>query len=243
MPRHSLNNVSFALLSLCVLLCAPTAATAAAPDTAAKAIPWDQLGAKARADYQGEGLRVTPPAEEGRLHCVFQRLDGEATRQGLWLTSTVTNQAKDRFRVRAAAVGRSGDLYIGGGFSGVGDAIVNSVAKGNGNSWSPLGSGMNNSASGLAVSGSDLYAGGWFTTAGGKVSGCVAKAIAISGDWLRLQQRVPAPHTNRLNYSAYGLEMHYFEEGPTPHPGPLRCGRGEGESSAAKGAISSRTWY
>ena len=41
-----------------------------------------------------------------RLHCVFQRLDGEATPEGLWLTSTVTNTVSDRFRVTATAVGR-----------------------------------------------------------------------------------------------------------------------------------------
>ncbi len=39
-----------------------------------------------------------------RLRCVFQRLEGEATLDGLWLRSTATNAAKDRFRVRAVAV-------------------------------------------------------------------------------------------------------------------------------------------
>src|SRR5438105_154384 len=44
--------------------------------------------------------------------------------------------------------------------------------------WSALGSGVNGYGyvSALAVSGSDLYAGGSFTTAGGKVTGYVAKA-------------------------------------------------------------------
>ena len=41
-----------------------------------------------------------------RLHCVFQRLDGEATAEGLWLVSTVTNQPAERFRVVATEVGR-----------------------------------------------------------------------------------------------------------------------------------------
>jgi hypothetical protein len=71
-------------------------------------IPWDQIGAKAGADYQGDGLAVTPIAGGMRLDCIFQRLDGEATTSGLWLTSTVTNQTNDRFQVRAAAVGRAG---------------------------------------------------------------------------------------------------------------------------------------
>ena len=70
------------------------------------AIPWSQIGAKAGANYQGDGLAVTPDGEGARLHCVFQRLDGEATSEGLWLTSTVTNTPSERFRVTAAAVGR-----------------------------------------------------------------------------------------------------------------------------------------
>src|SRR6266436_5745299 len=54
------------------------------------AIPWSQIGAKAGADYQGDGLAVSPIPQSGsaRLRCVFQRLEGEATREGLWLTST-----------------------------------------------------------------------------------------------------------------------------------------------------------
>jgi hypothetical protein len=71
------------------------------------AIPWNEIGAKAGADYQGDGLAVTPTESGARLHCVFQRLDGEATPEGLWLTSTVTNTVSDRFRVTAMAVGRT----------------------------------------------------------------------------------------------------------------------------------------
>ena len=68
--------------------------------------PWSQLGAKAGADYQGDGLTVSPTADGARLRCVFQRLEAEATREGLWLTSTVTNAVHDRFRIVATAVGR-----------------------------------------------------------------------------------------------------------------------------------------
>jgi hypothetical protein len=82
------------------------AAGLAATNTPA-AIPWNEIGAKAGADYQGDGLAVTPTGSGARLHCVFQRLDGEATTEGLWLTSTVTNKVSDRFRVTATAVGRT----------------------------------------------------------------------------------------------------------------------------------------
>jgi hypothetical protein len=81
------------------------AACLAATNTPA-AIPWNQIGAKAGANYEGDGLAVTPTGSGARLHCVFQRLDGEATPEGLWLTSTVTNTVSDHFRVTALAVGR-----------------------------------------------------------------------------------------------------------------------------------------
>ncbi|MGO8927466.1 MAG: hypothetical protein ACLQU3_11320 [Limisphaerales bacterium] len=84
-----------------------TQAAGLAATNAPSAIPWNQIGAKAGADYQGDGLAVTPTESGARLHCVFQRLDGEATPEGLWLTSTVTNTVSDRFRVTAMAVGRA----------------------------------------------------------------------------------------------------------------------------------------
>ena len=67
------------------------AATEISADTApaTTAIPWTQIGAKAGADYQGDALAVIPTAEGARWRCVFQRLEGDATREGLWLTSTV----------------------------------------------------------------------------------------------------------------------------------------------------------
>src|ERR1039457_4410172 len=63
------------------------------------AIPWNEIGAKAGANYKGDGLAVSPAGSGARLHCVFQRLDGEATPEGLWLTSTVTNTVNDGFSV------------------------------------------------------------------------------------------------------------------------------------------------
>jgi trimeric autotransporter adhesin len=77
----------------------------AVPNTP-RVIPRNELEAKGGADYKGEGLAVTPIETGARLHCVFQRLDGEATPDGLWLTSTVTNAVSDRFQVTAIEVGR-----------------------------------------------------------------------------------------------------------------------------------------
>jgi hypothetical protein len=83
-------------------------APAAGPDRArkTKAIPWNQIGAKAGTDYHGDGLSVIAEGNGARLHCVFQRLDGEATPGGLWLVSAVTNQTNDLFQVKAVEVGR-----------------------------------------------------------------------------------------------------------------------------------------
>src|SRR5216683_4183540 len=79
----------------------------AGPALTKTSIPWSQIGAKAGADYHGDGLVVSPTAEGARLRCVFQRLEGEATREGLWLTSSAANCLNERFRVVAVSAGRS----------------------------------------------------------------------------------------------------------------------------------------
>jgi len=76
------------------------------PAKQGEAIPWSQIAAKAGVNYQGEGLAVTATTEGARLRCIFQKLEGEATSDGLWLTSTVPDKPNDRFRVKATAVGR-----------------------------------------------------------------------------------------------------------------------------------------
>jgi len=61
-------------------------------------VPWSEIGPqKAVADYKGDGLAVTPTKSGARLRCVFQRLDANATGEGLWLTSTVSNGQSGRF--------------------------------------------------------------------------------------------------------------------------------------------------
>lgn len=66
----------------------------------------DQLGAVAGRQYHGEGLSVCPTLEGARLCCVFQRLEGQATEEGLWLTSAVGSASNERFRVVSVAMGR-----------------------------------------------------------------------------------------------------------------------------------------
>src|SRR5437870_451474 len=73
-----------------------TASTKTSP-----AIPWSQLGANAGADFHGDGLGVSTSAAGARVHCIFQQLEGEATCEGLWLTSTVSDAVNDGFHVVA----------------------------------------------------------------------------------------------------------------------------------------------
>ena len=102
------------LATLIVAALIPSAALAASAPLAANPatdksppIPLDQLGAVAGKQYQGDGLTVSATPEGARLRCVFQRLEGEAMAEGLWLTSTVANDVKERFRVVAVEVGRA----------------------------------------------------------------------------------------------------------------------------------------
>src|SRR5437867_2799154 len=74
-------------------------ASETSPTHSAEDIPSSPIGASA--DYKDDGLAVTASESGARLHCVFHRLDCEATSEGLWLTSMVTNQPQERFRVIA----------------------------------------------------------------------------------------------------------------------------------------------
>ncbi len=108
MKKIAINN-SILCFALLLAMRVTQAADMAATNTPT-GIPWNEIGAKAGADYKGEGLAVTPTESGARLSCVFQRLEGEATAEGLWLTSTVTNTMSDRFRVTAIEVGRVAEI-------------------------------------------------------------------------------------------------------------------------------------
>src|SRR5256885_1252415 len=112
--KTKLNLFQGGLFCAMALAIGPAVGLAAAaegsPAKTSQVIPWSQIGTKAGADYQGDGLAVVPTGEGARLRCVFQRLEGEATREGLWLSSTVTNAASDRFCVMAVEVGRQSSM-------------------------------------------------------------------------------------------------------------------------------------
>ena len=68
-------------------------------------------------------------------------------------------------------------IYAGGSFSTAGGLLVNYVAQWNGNTWSPLGTGVYPwGVFALAVADTNLYVGGSFTSAGGQACGYVARA-------------------------------------------------------------------
>ena len=84
--------------------------------------------------------------------------------------------------VHAMSMSSNGDLYVAGQFKTIDAVVVNNIAKWDGNSWSPLGSGVESDSVGLApgifdiaLLGNDLYVAGQFTTAGGAPAGNIAK--------------------------------------------------------------------
>src|SRR3989442_8437476 len=83
----------------------PTIKAADVPTANPSAIPLDQIGATVEKKYSGDGLSVCATDSGARLRCLFQKLEGEVTREGLWLTSTAGESKGDHFRVVATAVG------------------------------------------------------------------------------------------------------------------------------------------
>jgi hypothetical protein len=71
-------------------------------------IPFSEIGAKVTADYQGDALGVTVTAESVWLRCGFQKLEGRATAEGLWLESTAPRGG--RLRLMASTLDRDGDI-------------------------------------------------------------------------------------------------------------------------------------
>jgi hypothetical protein len=66
------------------------------------------------------------------------------------------------------------DVYAAGSFSGAGGVPAANVARWDGRTWSPLGSGTDGDVHALAVLGGRLYAGGEFALAGGRLVGGLA---------------------------------------------------------------------
>lgn len=72
--------------------------------------------------------------------------------------------------------GPQGKLLVAGGeFITAGGVNVNRIAAWDGNSWQPLGSGLNSYANALTIYNGELIAGGWFNSAGGIDANFIAR--------------------------------------------------------------------
>ena len=108
---------------------------------------------------------------------------GFAKWDGAWWSAPagVLNGAIHCFAVFDDGKGSGPALYAAGSFAGAGSVWANRIAKWDGTSWSPLGSGLDNQVFSLAVfddgtgSGSALFAGGSFQSAGGVPASRIAK--------------------------------------------------------------------
>ncbi len=87
--------------------------------------------------------------------------------------------------VYALAADDQGNIYAGGSFTIIGNALANGIAKWNGSEWTPLGSGVSGFSPGtgffgpwvgsLLVEGDIVYAGGHFQSAGGVTANGIAR--------------------------------------------------------------------
>jgi hypothetical protein len=68
-------------------------------------IPCAEVGANATAQYSGHGLDIIPTPRGARLRCIFQKLEGEITAEGLSVASTLPG-ASGRVQLTAERVSR-----------------------------------------------------------------------------------------------------------------------------------------
>lgn len=108
----------------------------------------------------------------GGVRCdSFGRINGEWSEMG---SSTVPG-ANDN--VKCVAIGKYGEVYIGGDFTGV-DGVTGTshIAYWDGTKWNQMAGGVNSSVNAIAVaSNGDVYATGLFTVAGGGACARIAK--------------------------------------------------------------------
>jgi len=67
------------------------------------------------------------------------------------------------------------ELIAGGSFTTAGGQPANYIARWNGSSWAPFGTGLDDAASAFALYNDELIVGGWFTTAGGQPAAHLAR--------------------------------------------------------------------
>lgn len=107
----------------------------------------------------------------------------QASRIARWVGTWTALGSGLNDTVYALATLPNGDLVAGGRFTIAGGTAASCIARWNGATWSPMGSGMTGSASGLGTTvralvilpNGDFVAGGDFTAAGGVAASCLAR--------------------------------------------------------------------
>ena len=102
----NLRRYSWSGLNWLLLTAALTGTGWAGPEAPPVAIPFSDVGARAIAGYQGDALGIKATADGARLRCGFQKLEGHATPEGLWLESAAAGGG--RLRLSAIALWRAG---------------------------------------------------------------------------------------------------------------------------------------
>ncbi len=130
-------------------------------------------------------------------------------------------------------------LYVGGAFTSASGQSASRIARWNGVSWSPLGSGLNDRVFALAVfddgAGPALYAGGRFTTAGGQPANRIARWNGAS--WSSVGSGVN-DHVRALTVFDEGSGLALYATGRFTSAGALpanRIARWDGASWSALG--------
>ncbi|MFK7911555.1 MAG: choice-of-anchor D domain-containing protein [Akkermansiaceae bacterium] len=73
-------------------------------------IPFSEIGAKATQDYKGDAIGITLTEKGAHLRAGFQKLEADATTEGLWLVSTEKGDTS-RLRLRAENIGRGNNFH------------------------------------------------------------------------------------------------------------------------------------
>lgn len=137
---------------------------------------WNVLGSATALNGQVNALVFDPSGRYLYVGGSFTNAGGNANADyiAVWDTQASTwgalgtGMSGGTTTVQALTIGPDKALYAGGEFTAAGGVSANRVARWNGNTWEPLGSGMNDDVVSLAFDARGfLHTGGVFTTAGG----------------------------------------------------------------------------